>query len=141
MPDAKMQIDIPGADFNEMARGVIAAKLTEAMAGADDMIAKIIAVALTQKVDSSGKRSQYDYENKHSFVEWLAHDLIRSVTKEVLREKVESLRPMVAAAIEKQLAKETKTIARALTEGFVARAKGGYGVEVNMAVSFKDPNR
>ena len=134
---ASLNIEMPGVDFAGMAREAIAAKLTEAMIGSDDAIAKIVATAMGQKVNDRGQVDSYSYNNKTAFVEWLAQDLMREATKQVLMAKVASLRPAIEAHVEKALAKNTKSIATALTESFIRQAANGYGVTINMTAEMR----
>lgn len=129
---ASLNIEMPGVDFAGMARDAIAAKLTESLIGADDAIIKIVVHAMTQKVSDRGIVSNYSHENKTSFVEWLAGDLIREATKTILQDRVAKLRPALEAQVEKQLAKNVKSIATSLTEAFIKQASNGYGVQINM---------
>lgn len=134
---ASLNIEMPGVDFAGMAREAIAAKLTEALVGADDAIVKIVASALTTKVNERGNVDNYSYNNKTPFAEWLAEDLIRSATKEVLAKKVEALRPAIEQQVEKALQKNTKSIAVSLTESFIRNAAAGYGVVINMTAEMR----
>ncbi len=127
---ASMSFEMPGVDFAGMAREAIAAKLTEAMIGADDAIIKIVAAAMSQKVDEHGNVGRSSYDNKTPFAEWLAGDLIRQATKEVVAAKVAALRPAIAAQVEKALTKNTKSIAASLADSFISRATAGYGVTI-----------
>lgn len=129
---ANLQIEMPGVDFAGMAREAIAAKLTESMIGAEDMISKIVVTALTQKVNERGAVDQYQSYNKIPFVEWVAQDLIREATKSVIKNRVEKLRPVLEKQIEKELTKNTKSIAISLTEAFMKHAANGYGIVINM---------
>ena len=134
---ASLNIEMPGVDFAGMAREAIAAKLTESMVGADDMINKIVVAALTQKVNERGSVDQYSSSNRVPFVEWVAQDLIREATKAVLKDRVEKLRPALENQIEKQLVKNTKSIAASLTNAFIQQASAGYGVVINMTAEMR----
>src|SRR3990167_7067770 len=131
--NATMKIDIPGVDFRAMAQSAIAQRLTEALVGADDAIRKIVVAAMGTLVSENGRQSGYSYENKIPFVEWVAQDLVRAATKEVLEKKVERLRPAVEQAVEAALKKSIKPAAQALTENFIAHVKSGFGVTINVA--------
>lgn len=142
MADApSMKIDLPGVDFTQLARQTIAAKLTESMLGSEDVIQKIVIAAMSRKVTERGVVSQYDYENRHSFVEWLAQDMMRTVVVDVLRAKVEALRPVIEKQVEVALRRDVKSIANALTESFIGNAKSAYGVTVSLSAEFKRPER
>lgn len=135
--NASMKIDIPGVNFEEMARGAIAERLTEAMLGADDMIRKIVIEALGRKVDDKGQVNSYSHHNNTPFVEWMAQDMIRAATFEVLKAKVEKLRPSIEKAIEAELRRSTKAAAKALTESFVERAKNAYGLSCEIKLNVR----
>lgn len=134
---SSLSIDMPGVDFAGLAREAIAAKLTTALVGADDAITRIVVAAMEQKVEGNGSPSRYTSHNSASFVEWLAQDLIREATKQALKARVEKLRPALEAQIEKQLSKNTKSIAAALTESFIKHATAGYGVEVHLTANMR----
>ena len=134
---ASLNIEMPGVDFGGMAREAIAAKLTESLIGADEAIVGIVAAALTQKVSHHGTVSNYSSENKIPYVEWLAQDLIKAAAKQALIEKVEALRPALASQIEKQLSKNTKSIAVSLTDTFIKQAVAGYGLTINLTAEMR----
>lgn len=62
---ASLNIEMPGVDFAGMAREAIAAKLTESMIGSDDAIMKIVAAALTTKVNERGDADYYWRRDQH----------------------------------------------------------------------------
>lgn len=134
---ASLNIEMPGVDFAGMAREAIAAKLTESLIGADDAIIKIVAAAMTQKVNEHGNVGNYSSENKIPYAEWIAQDLIRKSVKQVLADRVEKLRPVLEAQIETQLKKNTKSIAASLTNKFIEQATNGYGVVINMTAEMR----
>ena len=129
---ASLNIEMPGVDFAGMAREAIAAKLTEALIGADQAITRLVVAAMEQKVEGNGQPSRYPDSRNHSYVEWLAQDLIRAATKQALADRVEQLRPALEKQIEAQLSKNTKSIAASLTQAFIKQASGGYGVNISL---------
>lgn len=138
MSTPSLQIDLPGVNFEEMARTAIAAKLSEALIGADDITGKIVAAALTQKVNKSGVVDQrYSYENKTPYVEWLFQELIRGAVKDVLKQRIEEMRPALEKEIFSALKRDTKSLAAALTNSFVSSAKSGYALQTNIVVDVK----
>jgi hypothetical protein len=137
--EPKLNIELPGVDFAGLAREAIAAKLVEAMVGADDAIRKIVAAALAQKVTERGVvDTRYNYENKTPFVEWLLQDLVRAATLEIIKAKVDKLRPSIEAEVERQLLKQGKPIAKLVCEQFLAQAKSGYGVKIDVGIIPRD---
>ena len=135
-----LKIDIPGVDFGALAREAIAAKFAESMLGADDAIKKIVLSAMSSKVNDRGITSQYSYENKQSYMEWLATDLIQQAALDVLKTKVDELRPVLEECIEAALKRDITSVANALTESFIQQAKGSYGIKVDVSAKFSNPN-
>ena len=130
-------IQLPGVDFNAMAREVIAAKLTEAMTQSPEAIQRIVIGALSVKVDSEGKVGR-GYSSDISFVEWVAHDAIRRVVLDTVKAKAEALRSALEKAVEAELKRSTKAAAKALTDTFVKAASNGYAFNFGIDVTVKD---
>ena len=126
--EAAMQIQIPGVNFEGMAQQAIAAKLTEALVGADETIRKIVVAAIATKVDSEGKVSNYNSYTNTPLIEWLAQDMIRKAALATLKTRIEAMQPAIEKAIEAEMKRSTKDIAKALASAFVERSKGQYGL-------------
>jgi len=136
---ASLQVQVPGVDFAGLAREAIAAKITEALLGAESVVPKIVAAAIGTKVNKHGTVSNYSYENDTPYVEWLFQDLIRKVTKEIVTAKIESMKPDLEKMVETTLRKSVGPVSRALVDGFVNRAKNAYSIEVGIAVKPREP--
>lgn len=138
MADATMQIAIPGVNFEQLARETIAAKLTEALLGADDAIRKIVIAGLEQKVNDRGVVDSRGYDNKTPFVEWLAQDMIRKVTLDVIKEKIESLRPALEKAVEAELKRSAHASAKVLVGALVGQAASAYGFSAEIVIKARE---
>ena len=132
-------IEIPGVDFAELARQVIAVKLTEALSLSPEGMQQLVLSAMTHKVRSEdGQQPRYHGEHTVTWVEYVAGDLIRKATKEALAEKVDEMRPKIKAAVEAQLKRQTSTIAAALVDTYAQEAKNGYRLSVSMQFQKND---
>lgn len=136
--NATMSIAIPGVNFEQLARETIAAKLTEALLGADDVMRKIVVAALEQKVNDHGVVGQRSYENTVPFVEWLAQDMIRKVTLDVIKTKIESLRPTLEKAVEAELKKSAHASAKVLVGALAQQAASGYGFTAEIVIKARE---
>lgn len=136
--NATMKIDIPGVDFGQLARQAIAVRLTETMIGADDAIRKIVVAAMEQKVNDHGQVPQRSYEEKLPFIEWLAQDLMRKVTLDVLKAKIESLRPVLEKAIEVELKRSAHASAKVLAAALTKQAASGYGFTAEIILKARE---
>ena len=132
--NATMQIAIPGVNFEQLARETIAAKLTEALLGSDDAIRKIVVAGLERKVNDRGVVSDRSYDNTIPFIEWIAQDMLRKVTLDVVKAKIESMRPALEKAVEAELKKSAHASAQVLVGALVQQAANGYGFTAEVVI-------
>ena len=134
-----LSVEVPGVDFRELAREAIATRLTEAFLGHEDLIRKIVVAAMERKVNDRGEVPQRSYEEKLPFVEWLAEDMLRKATIEVLRAKIDSLRPIIEKEVEAALKRGAKASAKVLAESLARQAASGYGFSAEIIIKAKEP--
>lgn len=120
MSTPTMKVEIPNADFEKLAREAIASKITEAMLGAPEITMKVVAAALSTKVDSSGAIGRYSTDNKTPYIEWLLRDLIRRSATVALQKHVAEMQPAIEAAVAAQLAEQKDRIARLLARSIIS---------------------
>jgi hypothetical protein len=130
--NGKVEIGIPGVDFAQMAREAIAGQLTQSMAASPAMVQKIVAAALTQKVDSEGK-PRNGYGGDKSFVEWVCEDMIRKAVIEMFKTRVDELRPEIERSVTREMKRSAPAIAKALVESY----RESVGHRWNTQVEFK----
>lgn len=131
---SKVEIGIPGVDFAQMAREAIAGQLTQAMAATPEMIQRIVAAALTQKVDSEGK-ARSGYGSDKSFVEWVTEDLIRRAVVEMFKARMEDLRPEIERAVAREMKSAAPAIAKALVQSYAENVGHSWNTTISFAVS------
>lgn len=131
---SKVEIGIPGVDFAQMAREAIAGQLTQAMAATPAMIQRIVAAALTQKVDSEG-RPRNGYGSDKSFIEWTCEDLIRRAVIEMFKARLEELRPEIEEAVAREMKKSAPALAKALTKSYSDNVGHTWTTTVNFSVA------
>lgn len=127
-------ITVPGVDFAEMARAVVAAKIAEGLAvGNQEAVQSLVMAALTTQVTREHGNKPQSYERDTvSWVEYVAGDLIRTETKKALADHVNELRPAIQKAVAAELKRNTNGIAKALVSAYAAEAASGYRVKVSM---------
>jgi len=133
-----VEIKLPNMDFEGMARALIAEKLTESLIGSDAAIRHLVVATMTRKVNGSGQVSQYSYENKFAFADWVASDLLQKVVKDVLKTKVDEMRPTLEKEVHAALMKSAKSIAKTLVASYTAQVQNIYKVNVNLELSGQD---
>ena len=113
-----MQFPIPNSVLEPYIKSAVSTAITAALGDGAKLVEAAVAQALTAKVNSSGTRSSYDYENKYQLVEVLARDLLDAV--------------LIKASIEKQLKNKHSAIAQALVEGLIKSLSTSWNVKVDI---------
>lgn len=135
MSQDKADVDVSDIDFMAIARDAISVKLAETLTGSNDIVTKIVTAALAQKVNIDGSVDRHGMDHKQSYVEWLAHELIRESVHSVLKDKIDELRPVIEKIIEARVMALAPSIAELLTDDFVNRAKQSSSIKFDIIVS------
>ena len=112
--------------------------MTEMMGGKDEIVNKVITTILKTKVDENGKPSSYS--SSKTFIEWLLHDEVTKLVKELIEEELRSRTGEIKKAIKKKLRSEEggSIVADALLNGLNETFK--YNWRSNIQVSFEPPS-
>lgn len=125
-------VQLPGVDFAAMTREIIAAKVTAALVGDDEVVGRIVTAALDRKVDRSGNTPRYGNE-AFSYIEWLAADMVQSLTMDVIKAKFADMRPELEKKVEAALKRSAGKMANAIVDCMVRDAtKNQYGFRVEL---------
>ena len=81
----------------------IQAAIVQQLGNQDDLIAQAVKVALSQKVDHDGKRSQYESSNRYDFLEILAGKSIRKAATDALNDWLEENNGKIRDAVLEEL--------------------------------------
>lgn len=127
-----MQFPIPNSVLEPYIKSAVSTAITAALGDGAKLVEAAVAQALTAKVNSSGTRSSYEYENKYQLVEVVAQNRIQEITREVINQMAEGMRPQIKASIEKQLKAKHSAIAQALVEGLIKSLSTSWNVKVDI---------
>lgn len=83
----------------------IAAAIADGLGGADGIIERMVHLALSVKVDSNGKQSEYRGYNNHDFLEVMTGNMIRESAKEAMKQWVQENGNKIKAAVVKEMMK------------------------------------
>ena len=114
-----MKIDVGENIVEPIIRDQIAAAVAAHLGDPEEMIRKLVAVALKTKVNQHGVVGQSSYENKYDFLEALAGKAIREATKAALEKIINEQAPTIQSAIEDELRKRPKKTAAAIMAAFL----------------------
>lgn len=130
MANENVSINMPQDLVKPIIEAKVAAAISEALGGSDAIVERMVALALSKKVDSSGKVSEYSSYNTHNFIEVVCANTIREAAKKAINEFVASQAPKIEAEIRKQLTVRNKDLAKA----FVASLVDGVRTNVTFTV-------
>ena len=114
-----MKIDVGENIVEPIIRDQIAAAVAAHLGNPEEMIRKLVAVALNVKVNQNGIVSSSSYDNKYNFLEALAGKAIREATTLALEKIIAEQAPTIQAAIEDELRKRPKKTAASIMAAFI----------------------
>lgn len=130
-----MRLDIEQEMIEPIVRDHIAAAIVSQIGDPEDLIRRMVNLALSAKVASDGKVSKYSSDNKFDFIEALCGKAIREAATEAIQRIVEEQKPAIEAAIVKQLQSRPKQTAAAIVAGFVESASSKYRISATFQFS------
>jgi len=98
----------------------------------------IVMSAIKCKVNSDGKISSYNSDNKYEYLDWKIQQVIRGATATALNEYVESKSNTFKKAIKKAVEENAGEIANNLVKAFAESAANSWRFKVNLEVDTKD---
>ena len=125
-----MQFPIPSSVLEPYIKQAVSTAITSALGDGVNLVEKAVQSALAVKVNSEGKIDKYESYNSHLLIEVLAQEKIRDVTKQIINEMAESMRPKIKDQIEKQLKTKHGKIAEALVDGMISSLASTWAVKV-----------
>jgi len=131
---ANGQVDIKISD--DLIRPIIEAKvqaaIVEALSGDSGLVGKTISNALTMKVDSNGKVSDYTCSNKYTYLDYLCKSIIIEAADKAVRRWVEMRKPELEEEFLRQIQtkKTSKMLVRACVDGLANATKNKWRFSV-----------
>ena len=118
----------------------IQAAIVSQLGDQDKLIEAIVKKALSEKVDSDGKRDKYDSYNKHDYLEVLASKSIRTAAKDALAEWLETNSHKVKTAVLKELETPSRqrSIAVAYADAIETSLKCSWTMGCNISFERKE---
>ena len=97
--------NLPKELLTPIIRETVSAAIIKELGDPSEVIRLLVGRALGEKVNSAGRKSGYEYENKYTFLELMTGNYIRGLAEEVLKEIFEQRRDDVKAAVKSCLEK------------------------------------
>lgn len=138
MSTENMQFPIPNSVLEPYIKQAVSAAITASLGDGAKLVELAVHQAMQAKVRADGVRSNSDYENKYQLVEVVAQNKIQAITREVINEMAEGMRPQIKTAIEAQLRKKHSVIAQALVDSLIKSLAASWSVKVDIKTGRDD---
>jgi hypothetical protein len=126
-------ITLPNNLIEPLIRAEITAALSRALGSQQQLIDAVAAKIVNDKVDSDGRPSSYG--NSVPFIEWLTKKKLYEFIAELLKEELESLRPVFRSALLAQMKKDKSAITQAFVEGMLTHHISDGRIRYNLTIS------
>ncbi|MCK5602711.1 hypothetical protein KAR91_12600 [Candidatus Pacearchaeota archaeon] len=98
----------------------VAAAIVKNLGNTEELISKVIEMALSQKVDAQGKVDNYTSYNKYTFIEVVAKKAVREATDEAIKEWVQGQKESIKLGVIAELSKKANS--SKIIEAFITGA-------------------
>ena len=133
MPELSM--NIPGEVVERAVRDKISAAIARELGNPATVIREAVGLALTQKVNRKGIVSPYTSDNKYTFLEVMATNMIQGAAREALKDYLETHRAALRASIEEAITKDKSKLAQALVDAFAHGVDLPYRTTINIELN------
>ena len=134
MSDSTATVNIPKDVLEPIIRQRVSADIVATLGDPGELIAKIVRLALAQKVDENGVQHKESYYNNHDLIETVAANAIRDVAREVLASWVAEQRPIIEEQIRKGLRRKESAFAKAIVTGLSDAMKADWSFNCNITM-------
>lgn len=111
----------------------INAAVVAALGKEQDLIENVVSAALSQKVSSSGRVSDYSGANRYTFLEAFCRNAIQEAARQAMQEWITENKPQLVAAMKKQITASPSKLVKAFTDGIADSAKSAWAFQVNVS--------
>lgn len=128
----------------EVTGPIVAAKIQEAitaaLGGADKIVEAVVHRICNERVDATGKTSQYSSDNKHSWIDYHVTSLLQNQIKAEMQKQLEVSAETIKAELVKQIAskKGSSLIASALLAAFSGTFADSWASKVEVKFETKE---
>lgn len=108
--------------------------IAKALGDQANILDKVVQRVLTQKVDSSGKPS--DYSQNAEFIQWVVDQALREAVKKAINEEIGKYGEVIKKSIADQLAKKNSPLLKQLVEGMTTGIVSALGNSWSLNVTY-----
>ena len=108
---------------NDVLKPIIEAKVIEALGGQSQLLAELVSTIVNGQVERNYR--------KVPWIEAVCRDAITAATHQAVQQWVASHQAAMRKAIERELTRNTRSLATMMVEGFAKQAASTYNVKVS----------
>jgi len=135
MSDLTMKL--PTELVERAVRDKINAAIASQLGDPEVLIGKLVANALSMKVNQSGVVGRSSYENTEDYLELISGQFIREAAKEALREFFDENKSKIKECVKKEVAKSPSKMAKVFMDGITAGMTATYGSTIEITFENK----
>lgn len=117
----------------EIVKAQIGAEVVKALNGADGFVREMVSQVLSLKTNAQGVVSTYSHDNKYSFIESTIGNAVRAEAIKIVQAWVKDNAHKISKEIEKQLAANTKNIAKSFVSLITGNAQQVFRADVKLS--------
>jgi hypothetical protein len=125
-------VAIPQDVIRPIVEARIQAAIVESLGKTPQLIEAAVTAALNYKVNSDGKRSTYDNDNKFTVLESMTYRYLQAAASEALKEYLEGAKEQVKKRVIAELQKKQTSVAAALVDGLAKAIDTAYGHSITI---------
>ena len=134
----ELSMNLPTEIVERAVRDKINAAIAAQLGDSEELVKKLVANALSQKVNSNGRVSSSSYENTHSFLEVVAGNFIRDAARNALEEYFEENKDKIKEAVKAEVANSSSDIAKIIVDGMQTSMKTSFSSKINISFQTHD---
>jgi len=110
----------------------IRAAIVRQLENIDDLIPKMVKAVLLAKVDSTGKVSDRDYNNRYDLLDVMCRDAIQQAATAAMKEYIEESADALRVEVKKQIDASSSNLAKLFVDGLTESLKTSWQFKVTV---------
>lgn len=119
-------LQIPKDVIEPIIQAHVAAAVTQALGNNAELVRQAIAHVLNEKVDTTGRRNDYSYQNTVPFIQWAVRDCVQKATLAAIQEAMTKNQAVVKKLIVEELKRTNSPLVRQLIEAMTNQFTGQH---------------
>ena len=134
-----MSLEISQDYIDNLTKDLLRQSLIETLDAKNSIVEGIVSQVLSVKVNEDGRVSNYDRENRYTFLEWLVRKMIKEEVRSVADEVFEEKRGDIREAIRREVSKKANLnkMVDAFFESFSDNLNNKYRTTIDVGFNFE----